>query len=512
MAQETDAEGLKLTTTNLMLESVQCRLDTGRTLSIQYSPFLKQYVEVNPFVEAFTDAFFADDYTNDNPIIDVKLCWCSQYFDRGVEFCPDEFDSCRVDGTEGPITCFLDTESGAFIRGFWFICIFWFMALIYAFGCTEQGTSAQAFLRRKVFLKLTCRGQPRGAGAEQEMLLNDIETMIEQDPNRATWLLRSAFLRERRRQQTREDRSNRRRGETNDRDEGENAGEEPSNNGTNDGSIRVNSLITSGWQQSMELKVKKYNGKNANIKKVQDPVVTSDSSDASAAPPDSQSQTAEDNEDDTNDRKSTTFSLASAQQFLNTAVSMLGDTVADLGDNDDDYDQEDLVQCAICLCDVNDGDRIGDIPCGHIYCVECLKDWLKRKNHCPLCQLGGIATPQRSSDPATASNSTTASSNTESDTQQNAAEEGRSSASSDADSPATRSGLSRGGRGGLILSNFLPSRAWRSQSDTSDANGPAQRSGGGGLLSQAFSNRVQADFLESRARRTRGERQQDVNA
>ena len=509
MAQETDVEGLKLTTANLMLESVQCRLGTGRTLSIQYSPFLKQYVEINPFVEAFTDAFYADDYTNDNPIIDVKVCWCSQYFDRGVEFCPDEFDSCRVDGTEGPITCFLDTESGAFIRGFWFICVFWFMALIYAFGCTEQGNSAQAFLRRKVFLKLKCNGQSRGAVAEQEMLLHDIETMIEQDPNRATWLLRSAFLRERRRQQAREDRSNRRRrGETNEGEEGEGAGQETSNDDNDISNIRVNSLISSGWQQTMELKVKKYNGKNAMNKKKPDLVVTSDSSDASAAAPDSQSQIPD---DDTNDNKSTTFSLESAQQFLNTAVSMLGDTVVDLGDNNHDHEQQDIVQCAICLCDVNDGDRIGDIPCGHIYCVECLKDWLKRKNHCPLCQLGGIATPQRSSDPATANNSTTANSNTESDTQQNAAEEGRSSTSSDANSPF-RSGSNRGGQGGLILSSFLPSRARRSQSETDDPNSPAQRSGGGGLLSQAFSNRVQADFLESRTRQAEGERHQDVNA
>ena len=28
-----------------------------------------------------------------------------------------------------------------------------------------------------------------------------------------------------------------------------------------------------------------------------------------------------------------------------------------------------------------------------MYCIECLKDWIKRKNHCPLCLRGGLATP-----------------------------------------------------------------------------------------------------------------------
>ena len=48
-------------------------------------------------------------------------------------------------------------------------------------------------------------------------------------------------------------------------------------------------------------------------------------------------------------------------------------------------------RCAICLVRLQDGDLIGDISCGHALHKDCLKDWLKRKNRCPLCQQTGIA-------------------------------------------------------------------------------------------------------------------------
>ena len=45
--------------------------------------------------------------------------------------------------------------------------------------------------------------------------------------------------------------------------------------------------------------------------------------------------------------------------------------------------------CAICLCHLEEGDRVGDIPCRHIFHVDCLKEWIQRKNHCPLCSTSG---------------------------------------------------------------------------------------------------------------------------
>jgi Ring finger domain len=41
--------------------------------------------------------------------------------------------------------------------------------------------------------------------------------------------------------------------------------------------------------------------------------------------------------------------------------------------------------CSICLGNLQDGMRIGSLSCHHEFHADCLKSWLKRKNHCPLC-------------------------------------------------------------------------------------------------------------------------------
>ena len=50
-----------------------------------------------------------------------------------------------------------------------------------------------------------------------------------------------------------------------------------------------------------------------------------------------------------------------------------------------DSTTDDPLICSICLNDVEDGNLIGDIPCNHRFHLDCLKDWLSRKNCCPLC-------------------------------------------------------------------------------------------------------------------------------
>ena len=34
---------------------------------------------------------------------------------------------------------------------------------------------------------------------------------------------------------------------------------------------------------------------------------------------------------------------------------------------------------------VNIGDKIKILDCGHIYHYNCINDWFKRKKECPLC-------------------------------------------------------------------------------------------------------------------------------
>jgi hypothetical protein len=48
--------------------------------------------------------------------------------------------------------------------------------------------------------------------------------------------------------------------------------------------------------------------------------------------------------------------------------------------------EEDDNICTICLGSMQEGSRVGSLlACQHDFHVDCLKGWLKRKNHCPLC-------------------------------------------------------------------------------------------------------------------------------
>lgn len=58
------------------------------------------------------------------------------------------------------------------------------------------------------------------------------------------------------------------------------------------------------------------------------------------------------------------------------------------------YNQSDATTCSICLQDFQQGDRIGDLPCKHPFHVDCLKEWISLKNHCPLCKVTNLATRQ----------------------------------------------------------------------------------------------------------------------
>jgi hypothetical protein len=72
-------------------------------------------------------------------------------------------------------------------------------------------------------------------------------------------------------------------------------------------------------------------------------------------------------------------------------------------DDDDDTNATDLGECMICLADLQPNDRVGHLHCGHVYHVDpCLKEWLRRKNHCPLCHASDIAQPVATAATATA--------------------------------------------------------------------------------------------------------------
>ena len=42
--------------------------------------------------------------------------------------------------------------------------------------------------------------------------------------------------------------------------------------------------------------------------------------------------------------------------------------------------------CVICLEDFKNGDKACVLPCVHIFHTNCVKEWLKTKNFCPICK------------------------------------------------------------------------------------------------------------------------------
>mmetsp|Transcript_24642 Transcript_24642/g.59419 ORF Transcript_24642/g.59419 Transcript_24642/m.59419 type:complete len:711 (+) Transcript_24642:160-2292(+) len=59
-----------------------------------------------------------------------------------------------------------------------------------------------------------------------------------------------------------------------------------------------------------------------------------------------------------------------------------------------DNDEEETFECTICLGEIDDGDRVGILPCTHVFHVDCLRQWITRRNACPLCQVTEIAAPR----------------------------------------------------------------------------------------------------------------------
>ncbi|XP_052179311.1 uncharacterized protein LOC127792775 [Diospyros lotus] len=43
-------------------------------------------------------------------------------------------------------------------------------------------------------------------------------------------------------------------------------------------------------------------------------------------------------------------------------------------------------KCSICQEDYENDDEMGKLECGHFYHIHCIKQWLARKNTCPICK------------------------------------------------------------------------------------------------------------------------------
>ncbi|KAK8623098.1 hypothetical protein V6N13_117991 [Hibiscus sabdariffa] len=60
----------------------------------------------------------------------------------------------------------------------------------------------------------------------------------------------------------------------------------------------------------------------------------------------------------------------------------------------EDSGDEEVVECAICLCKIDQDDEIRELRCDHLFHKVCLDRWAGyRRSTCPICRLS-LAPPQ----------------------------------------------------------------------------------------------------------------------
>lgn len=277
------------------------------------------------------------------PFLDVRVCWCTEYAARDYEFCPIEFNTCLVPQMETEnVKCFTSQPVDTLVRSFWPALVFWCAATAYALICSEPGLYARQFLGRCCCC-LCCGAWWCGRASEQpntnstvvasavaynnRRTLQIVERMLEDNPQRAAGLFRQHLVARYRQRRRRQQ-----------------------------------------WWWKVWAKVAGRRSGGSGL-----------GSDAGG----------DEDARDTLVLKTKIYKESEHGATNNSSIEEAEDVDDDDMENGDA--QTSLPQCAICLLELEDGDVIGDIPCGHLLHKECLKDWLVRKNKCPLCQQPGIA-------------------------------------------------------------------------------------------------------------------------
>jgi hypothetical protein len=243
------------------------------------------------------------------------------------------------------VSCYHTSGADSFVRSFWPVALFWIVALVYALWCSESGLSARDYVRRKVCL--TCC---TNHATEGEALAYDLQYMLDRQPERAAFLYRHAVFRARHRPRRRRER---RWLWWRQSTPGVDGAEEQDEN---DGNLWT-------YQEALTLRTKVYEEERT----VERPSPARQGSSSSFAAPTAMPPTR------------TAGWLP--PQFRREQVTL----------EEMDDEMEHGVRCAICLAKLESGDVVGDIPCSHVFHKDCLKDWLKQKNRCPLCQQPGVA-------------------------------------------------------------------------------------------------------------------------
>ncbi|KAF8084064.1 hypothetical protein N665_0735s0005 [Sinapis alba] len=58
---------------------------------------------------------------------------------------------------------------------------------------------------------------------------------------------------------------------------------------------------------------------------------------------------------------------------------------------------QEVEPCCVCQEEYKEGEVMGVLECGHDFHSQCIKEWLKRKNLCPICKTTGLNTAEKPS-------------------------------------------------------------------------------------------------------------------
>jgi Ring finger domain len=357
--------------------------------------------------------------TTSDGTVAVRACLCTQYLNRPIEFCSAEFLSCSV--KTSPVNCFTLSSTDAFIEFFWPITVFWMLVVLYVWLFSDPGRIARQYYQRK-FRCWICRcnravaqtnadtntpelpvpieGHPptHASMTDDEMVRQQLDSIIENYPSRANYMYREAMSRQNRLQRYEQERqrllwyrnyqrikrsvmnffccvkSNTAANSNviaNDENENRPAVEMTSGEVNN---LDASPSLTVPSGPRLLLKTKVYYFDDVAARAATDPTRKH------SLPEQPQAEFSE-----------STSDLVQSKVGTITETNFIDDDDDD-NSNNNHNNSGDEIRCAICLLPLQDRiDVIGKLPCHHCMHKHCLKEWLMRKNRCPLCQLSNVA-------------------------------------------------------------------------------------------------------------------------
>lgn len=308
----------------------------------------------------------------------ARACWCASNIEQKPDYCLIQTNQCTADSDSGGSqACYNNVTGLHFVRGVVPAMIFFWCCLLWVFVVSEQGSGARSHAYRKIISGCGCNRETEALALDEA-----VTRLQEHNPQRARFLFRGALRRHRtirrarnqreQRRLAREDRRRRRRfGELQEDPVTALSGAEgPSDRGGDNEGIIAEGDTSEGLDDThsdlerpnqLALKTRIY--EDVDEKKG----LVSDDDEPEQA------------------RLSSTWTTNLRNQFK------MPTTTADEEMKDEMHNG---LRCAICLTLLKNGDRVGDLICQHVFHVNCLKMWLKRKNQCPLCNLKELAEPR----------------------------------------------------------------------------------------------------------------------